>query len=80
MSTEQARTAPYGSWVSPIKLDDVVAAGASLSSLIGDGADLWWLETRPDQDGRSTVMAKARQDFPVAHPLRVVDAKSAGFS
>lgn len=57
MSTEQTRTAPYGSWVSPIKLDDVVAAGASLSSLIGDGADLWWLETRPDQDGRSTVMA-----------------------
>ncbi|MGL5248711.1 MAG: hypothetical protein ACRC8U_10980, partial [Brooklawnia sp.] len=57
MSTEQARTAPYGSWVSPIKLDDVVAAEASLSSLIGDGADLWWLETRPGQDGRSTVMA-----------------------
>ena len=48
MSTEQTRTAPYGSWVSPIKLDDVVAAGASMSSLIGDGADLWWLETLPD--------------------------------
>jgi len=56
MSTDQIRTAPYGSWHSPIALGDVVAAGASMSSLIGDGADLWWLETRPDQDSRSTVM------------------------
>ena len=27
-----------------------------MSDLIGDGADLWWLETRPEQDSRTTVM------------------------
>lgn len=53
---QQPVIAPYGSWVSPIGVAEVVAAGASMSSLIGDGPDLWWLETRPEQDGRTTVV------------------------
>lgn len=53
---QQPVTLPYGSWSSPIAVAEVVAAGASMSSLTGDGADLWWLETRPDQDGRTTVV------------------------
>lgn len=47
---------PFGAWPSPIELTDVVAAGASMSSLVSDGSDLWWLETRADEDGRGTVM------------------------
>lgn len=56
MNSEQTRIAPYGSWDSPIGINEVVSAGASMSDLIGDGADLWWLETRPEQDSRTTVM------------------------
>lgn len=52
----QPVTAPYGSWVSPIGVTEVVAAGATMSSLISDGADLWWLETQPEQDGRAAVV------------------------
>lgn len=48
--------APYGSWASPIGLAEVVAGGASMTSLISDDADLWWLETRPEEDGRATVL------------------------
>lgn len=58
MKSEQTRIAPYGSWHSPIEVDQVVAAGASMSNLIGDGTDLWWLESRPEQDGRTTVMRR----------------------
>lgn len=53
---DQSVTAPYGTWNSPISLSDVVAAGASMSDLVADGNDLWWLETRPDQDGRAAVL------------------------
>lgn len=58
MSTEQLppTVAPYGSWASPIGLDEVVAAGASMSELVADDADLWWLESRPDADGQVGVM------------------------
>ena len=47
---------PYGSWASPIGIADVIAAGASMRELVADSGWLWWLETIPDQDGRSTVM------------------------
>lgn len=51
--------APYGSWASPIDLTQVVAAGGSMSSLVADGAELWWLESLPAEDGRTTVMRLA---------------------
>lgn len=47
---------PYGSWTSPIGVQDVIAAGASMRELVADDGVLWWLETIPDQDGRATVM------------------------
>ena len=49
-------TAPHGAWASPIGIDHVVSAGANLFGLISDGADLLWCESRPDQDGRVTVL------------------------
>jgi len=48
--------APHGSWASPIGIDDVIAGGGQMSSLQADEADLLWLESRPDQDGRQAIM------------------------
>lgn len=52
----QPTIAAYGSWRSTITVDAVVAAGSSMSELVADGDDLYWLETHPDQDGRTGVM------------------------
>lgn len=56
MNPGQPITAPHGSWVSPIGIEQVVNAGANMFGLISDGADLLWCESRPDEDGRVTVM------------------------
>ena len=54
-----ARIAPYGSWVSPITAELAAGAAISFSGLQFDGTDLYWLENRPTQGGRSTVMRRS---------------------
>ena len=58
MSTadQQPTVAPCGSWVSPITLDEVIAGGASMLELVADNADLYWLESLPGEEGRTTAM------------------------
>ena len=57
MSSPQAPiVAAHGAWASPIGIEQVVSAGANLFGLISDGADLLWCESRPDQEGRVTVL------------------------
>ncbi|PRY02654.1 S9 family peptidase [Allonocardiopsis opalescens] len=52
-------TTPYGSWPSPLSATDVAQAGRQLGypSIVGD--DVWWQESRPDHNGRITVMHRA---------------------
>ena len=57
MSTAQTR--PYGSWPSPITLDQVVAAGRSAFAPWLDGEDLYLLESRPADAGRVTILRRA---------------------
>jgi dipeptidyl aminopeptidase/acylaminoacyl peptidase len=52
-------TAPYGSWQSPITGESVTAAKINLDSVVLDGADTYWLESRPQEKGRMVIM---RQD------------------
>ena len=49
---------PYGSWKSPITSDLIVrgAVGLGLTSL--DGADVYWIEVRPSEGGRSVVVKR----------------------
>ena len=54
--TGDVTTAPYGSWASPIGLDDVLAAGVTVRELGGDGDNAYWLESRPDEDSRMTLV------------------------
>lgn len=49
---------PYGSWPSPISIDEVLIAGVGLDAVACDGHDVVWLETRPEEDGRSTVVRR----------------------
>ncbi len=52
--------APYGSWRSPITAESVSAAGVRLSSVSVDGGDVYWLEGRPLEGGRSVLVVRRR--------------------
>ena len=58
------RIVPYGSWKSPITSDRIVSASIKLGPLALDGAHLFWLESRPSEGGRNTVV---RRDADGAH-------------
>lgn len=49
---------PYGSWPSPISADDVARAGVRLyfPQVVGD--EVWWIEGRPEEGGRQTVVRR----------------------
>lgn len=49
-------TAPYGSWKSPITSDLIVAQSIGLSEVRFDGDDIYWVEARPQEAGRSVVV------------------------
>jgi len=49
---------PYGSWKSPITSDFIVAGTIGLEQIALDGADVYWIETRPSEQGRYVVMCQ----------------------
>ncbi len=51
----------YGSWPSPITAAVVAAQGLRLSSVAVDGDEIYWLEGRPAEGGR-TVLVRRRAD------------------
>src|ERR1700730_3695547 len=53
------QTAPYGSWSSPITSDLIVASTIGPSGILLDGADVYWLESRPQENGRSVIVRRA---------------------
>ena len=50
--------APYGSWASPLAAERAVAAAIGLADVAFDGDDVLWLESRPAEKGRCTVMRR----------------------
>src|SRR5580704_2522430 len=54
--TSAAKTAPYGSWKSPITSDLIVAQATMLSDVRLDGDDIYWVEGRPQEQGRSVIV------------------------
>jgi dipeptidyl aminopeptidase/acylaminoacyl peptidase len=50
------RVTPYGSWKSPITSDLIVRGSIGLTAPALDGADVYWTEVRPQEDGRSVVV------------------------
>jgi dipeptidyl aminopeptidase/acylaminoacyl peptidase len=53
------QTAPFGTWVSPVTVDLVCGQSVALSALSADGDDLFWLEQRPSDKGRTTVVRRS---------------------
>lgn len=64
--------APYGSWTSPITAGMIATAAIRLEGVFLDGEDVYWLESRPAEEGRSVIVRGA------AH--RPVDLTPAGFN
>src|SRR5271154_6578440 len=54
-----AETLPYGAWRSPITSDLIVAESIGLSGVRVDGDDIYWIEGRPREGGRSVVVRRA---------------------
>ncbi|MGL4565379.1 MAG: S9 family peptidase, partial [Halioglobus sp.] len=53
------QTLPYGSWPSPISAASVVEGSRGLGALSVDGDYLYWLESRPEEAGRITIMRRS---------------------
>ncbi len=52
----QPRVAPYGSWHSPITSELIVSETIGLGASHFSGSDVYWLEMRPQEGGRSVVV------------------------
>jgi dipeptidyl aminopeptidase/acylaminoacyl peptidase len=49
---------PYGTWPSPVTAAVVAAQGLRLGSVAIDGDDVYWLEGRPGEGGRSVLVRR----------------------
>jgi len=55
----QPEVAPYGSWKSPISSDLIVRGVVGLKATALDGGDVYWLESRPGEGGRSVIVHRS---------------------
>lgn len=62
--------APCGTWTSPITAAIVAAGATPLSSLVLDGACLYWLEGRASEAGRSTLVGSRGELTPAPFNVR----------
>lgn len=53
--------APFGSWKSPITSDLIVAESIGLGGVVYDDQDIYWLEGRPSEGGRSVVVRRTQE-------------------
>ncbi|RPI07591.1 MAG: S9 family peptidase, partial [Zetaproteobacteria bacterium] len=54
----EPRIRPYGSWTSPITAAQIAAGAVGLSEIQLVGEDIYWLEMRPTEGGRSVVVRR----------------------
>jgi dipeptidyl aminopeptidase/acylaminoacyl peptidase len=54
----ERRVATYGSWRSPISSDLIVRGVVGLSQGAIDREDVYWMESRPGEDGRNVVVRR----------------------
>ncbi len=52
---KKPQPAPFGSWKSPITSNLIVSEAVKLGQLHVDGHDLYWVEGRPTEGGRSVI-------------------------
>ena len=54
----ERRVAPYGSWGSPISSDLIVRGVVGLSQVTTDDGAVYWMESRPGEDGRNVIVRR----------------------
>jgi dipeptidyl aminopeptidase/acylaminoacyl peptidase len=54
----ETKIAPYGSWKSPITADLIVQGAVGLGMVKTDGEDVYWLELRPSEGGRTCIVRR----------------------
>ncbi|HLL16848.1 MAG TPA: S9 family peptidase [Pyrinomonadaceae bacterium] len=54
----EIKIAPYGSWKSPVTADLIVQGAVGLGMIKTDGEDLYWLELRPSEGGRTCIVRR----------------------
>jgi len=52
------RPLPYGSWPSPLAAIDVAAASVRMSDVHARDGQLYWIELRPEERGRSVLVSR----------------------
>ena len=57
--TQHKTIAPFGTWASPVTVEQVAGQTVGLSGLSADGDALAWLELRPAERGRTVLMARS---------------------
>lgn len=50
---------PYGAWASPLTAADAAAAAIGLAYVTAHDGRLYWIESRPNERGRSVLMSAA---------------------
>ncbi|MFC4454162.1 S9 family peptidase [Deinococcus sonorensis] len=58
MSEPEQTVFPYGAWPSPLTPDAITAGTVGLGGIAVDGPDVYWLEERPSEAGRSVLVRR----------------------
>lgn len=58
--TVSKTAAPCGSWESPLKADAIASHSLRLSQIAYDGDDMYFLEGRPGEGGRTTIIRREK--------------------
>lgn len=64
------RVAPYGSWKSPITTDSIVAETVNVKEVMVEGNDIYWIEQRPSEAGRSVIVRNGQDVTPSGFSAR----------
>jgi dipeptidyl aminopeptidase/acylaminoacyl peptidase len=62
-------TAAYGAWKSPISAVDVATGAVGVSYPSIAGGEVWWMERRPSEGGRTAIVASAGAQAPLRELL-----------
>jgi dipeptidyl aminopeptidase/acylaminoacyl peptidase len=62
--SSDATVSPYGSWRSPITSDLVAADSVRLMDVLLDGSDVFWIESRPQEQGRHVIVRYVNEGTP----------------
>lgn len=54
------RTAPFGTWETPITSSVVSSSGVQIKEISVEDGHIYWLEGRPDEGGRYVLVARSR--------------------